>query len=252
MQITYATESTPGRVNEDFALGGPNWAVILDGATAPPGVESGCIHDVPWLVHQLAAAIGQRLIKTAVGLTEILAEAIEETRAAHIVSCDLENPDSPSSTVSIVRVTDGALEYLTLGDSPIIVRNADQTITPIIDDRTAHLPGGRPYTAELVRSMRNKHGGFWVASTNPSAAHNSISGKLKLSSSAEIGLFTDGVTRLVEYYGLDWPAVFTLLSSDGPIHLISLVRAAELDKPLPYGKKHDDATAVHIRICYGT
>ena len=54
MRITYATEAAPGRVNEDTAVCGDGWAVVLDGATAPEGVDSGCVHDVRWLVRHLA------------------------------------------------------------------------------------------------------------------------------------------------------------------------------------------------------
>ena len=62
MRITYATESTPGHVNEDCAVCGNEWAVVLDGATAPDGVDSGCIHDVPWLVRHLAAGVTRRIL----------------------------------------------------------------------------------------------------------------------------------------------------------------------------------------------
>lgn len=92
MQITHATRPTPGRVNEDYACMGDGWAVILDGATPPKGVDSGCIHDVPWMVHHLAAAIVSRLIlEDASKLPEILAVAISETCDAHSGSCDLAN-----------------------------------------------------------------------------------------------------------------------------------------------------------------
>jgi Protein phosphatase 2C len=62
VQISHATRSTPGRGNEDYVAAGPDWAMVLDGATAPAGVSSGCIHDVRWLVRTLAAALGRRLI----------------------------------------------------------------------------------------------------------------------------------------------------------------------------------------------
>jgi hypothetical protein len=249
MRITYATESTPGRVNEDYAVCGNEWAAILDGATAPAGVDSGCIHDVPWLVRQLAAAVTRRILVSAAALPDLLAASIEEARKAHEETCDLKNPDSPSSTISIVRVRDDVFDYLTLGDSPIVVRTADRALVPVIDDRTAHLPGGRPYTIELVRSLRNKPGGFWVASTAPEAAYDAVTGTMPFEADTEIGLFTDGVTRLVDFYGFDWERLFSVLETSGPVRLISLVRSLELDKPLRYGKKHDDATAVMMTSC---
>jgi hypothetical protein len=249
MRITYASESAPGHVNEDYAVCGNEWAVVLDGATAFPGVDSGCIHDVPWLVQHLAAAVTRRLLLDSTSLPDLLAEAIEEIRNAHGPACDVDNPDSPSSTISIVRVRDNTAEYLTLADSPIVVRNQDQALTPVVDDRLAHLPGGRPYSRELVRSLRNQPGGFWVASTSTEAAYHAVIGSVPFGPGTEIGIFTDGVSRLVEFYGYEWEHVFSIMETGGPGTLIELVRAAEREKPLPGSKQHDDATAALIAGC---
>jgi hypothetical protein len=249
MRITYATESAPDRVNEDYAICGNEWAVVLDGATAPAGVDSGCIHDVPWLVRHLAAAVTRRLLLDSASLPDLLAASIEETRDAHAATCDLGNPDSPSSTISIVRVRNGTIDYLTLGDSPIVIRGADQALVPVADDSLAHLPGGRPYSLELVRSLRNKPGGFWVASTDPEAAHRAVAGSMPFEAGTEIGIFTDGVSRLVESYGYEWEHVFSILETSGPGGVIELVRGAEREKPLRGGKQHDDATAVLMAGC---
>ncbi len=240
---------TAARANEDYAAAGPDWAVVLDGATHFAGVDTGCIHDVPWLVSNLAAALAEQLILGAANLPEILFSAIEITCSAHAGTCDLANPDSPSSTVAMVRSAGTAIEYLVLGDSPVILRTTDG-ITPVLDDRLDHLqPGGRPYTRDLVRSKRNASGGFWVASTNPDAAHEAITGIAD--DVTHVALLTDGVTRLVEYYGYSWTDIFELLSKDGPSGLIQRVREAEQASPPPahgYGKQHDDATAVYIQV----
>jgi Protein phosphatase 2C len=246
MQITYATEGAPGHASEDYVACGTNWAVVLDGATAPPGVDSGCVHDVGWLVRRLARALSGRLVLGFGGwsLEDLLALSIKDVRDLHAETCDLENPDSPSSTVSIVRVRGDVLDYLTLGDSPLVIRAPGGALRPVFDDRTAHLPGGRPYTIELVRSLRNKPDGFWVASTDPEAAFRAITGSAPWGAGTEVGIFTDGVTRLVEFFGYDWERVFSALEATGPAGLIALVRAAEQASPLAHGKQHDDATAV--------
>jgi hypothetical protein len=240
---------TKTRPNEDYAVTGPDWAVVLDGATHFDGVDTGCVHDVPWLVGHLAAALVEHLILVPASLPEILASAIEATCSAHASTCDLANPDSPSSTVALVRSTGTAIEYLVLGDSPVILRTGDG-ITPVLDDRADHLqPGGRPYTRELVRSKRNAPGGFWVASTDPQAAYEAISGTAD--GVTHVTLLTDGLTRLVEHYGYSWMEIFELLGENGPSGLIRRVREAERNSPPPtygYGKQHDDATGVYIQV----
>jgi len=235
--------------NEDYAAAGPDWAIVLDGATHSDGVDTGCIHDVSWLVSHLAAALTAQLTLNRVSLTEALAAAIEGTCAAHADTCDLANPDSPSSTVAMVRVGKTGLEYLVLGDSAVIVKTPDR-VRLVTDDRADYLqPGGRPYTRALVRSKRNTPGGFWVASTKPRAAYEARSGIA--SGATHVALLTDGVTRLVAHYGYDWPQIFAVLDRDGPAALIDRVRDAERKSPPPthrYGKRQDDATAVHIRL----
>ena len=252
MQVTHLSAGAPGRPNEDYVCTGDGWAAVLDGATAPVGVDGGCRHGVVWLVRHLAAGLARRLVLgDEEPLPGILAAAIRETASAHRDTCDLTNPDSPSSTVSLVRVRADVVEYLTLGDSPIVLWRRDGTWTRIADDRLAALPGGRPYSLELVRALRNRSGGFWVASTDPGAAYEAVGGTAPIAEVAEVGVFTDGVSRLVDWYGFTWPGVFAVLRTEGAAGLVDRVRAAEQERPIPSGKKHDDATVVHARLRVG-
>jgi serine/threonine protein phosphatase PrpC len=241
MQTVFATAQGDGLANEDYAVCGLDWAVILDGATAPKGVDSGCVHDVPWLVRHLAAGIVAGLTLGGDPLPDILAEAIRRTCKAHEGSCDLSNPDSPSSTCAMIRLRGSALDYLVLGDSPVILRRGSE-ILPVHDDRTDHLPGGRPYSLELVREKRNAPGGFWIASTSVKAAYEALSGSVE--GVTEAALLTDGVTRLRDWYGATWQDMLTVLSQHGPAALIRRVREKECERGVPLGKRHDDATAI--------
>jgi hypothetical protein len=246
MQVTYATRAGDGQGNEDYLTAGPDWAVILDGATAPAGIDSGCVHNVRWLVRQLAAALTARMPVTAAPLADLLAEAISDVRQTHGGACDLGNPDSPSSTVAMCRVTGTVLEYLSLADSAILHARPDRATEVFVDDRTSHLPGGRPYPYELIRSLRNQPGGFWVASTNPKAAYEAVQGACELAGDSSVLLLTDGITRLVELYGQTWDSLAARAAAHGPGALITAVRQHEDDQPPRHGKQHDDATAIHM------
>lgn len=246
MQINHASERGDGSSNEDYVLCGADWAIVLDGATAFQGVESGCIHDVTWLVRRLAAALAVRMLRNTAPLDEILAAAIQEVSSLHVETCDLANPDSPSTTVAMARISGAILDYLVLADSPIVLWHPQRGIRVFEDARIANLPGGRPYTYDLVRSCRNRPGGFWVASTRPEAAYQAVRGSIELEPGSEVALFTDGATRLVDFYGHTWDSLFTLLRQVRPAGLIASVRKREArDKP-PHGKRHDDATVVHM------
>jgi len=58
VQISQVSCARPGGVSEDCARTGTDRA----GATPVAGASTGCVHDVPWLVRQLAAAVSTRLL----------------------------------------------------------------------------------------------------------------------------------------------------------------------------------------------
>jgi hypothetical protein len=249
MQVVHATQASPGQVNEDFVVTGPTWAVVLDGATPHPDVETGCIHSVTWLVRHLGVALARLLTTSATQpLDDALAHAITATCRLHEHTCDLSNPDSPSTTVVMARQRGDELDYLTLADSPFVVDD-DGRVRAITDNRTAHLPD---YSPAGVRSARNSPAGFYVASTMPDAAHHAIRGTLPAESIRRAALLTDGAARLVErFHQLCWSDLLDLLSRRGPDELIRCTREAEraeapAQRATRRGKRHDDATAVLI------
>jgi hypothetical protein len=247
MRISHATQPAPASPrNEDLVVTGPDFAVVLDGATPMPGVDTGCVHTVPWLTRRLGSALARLLLTRSDGLADTLRIAIESVVAEHADTCDLANPDSPSSTVTMLRERHDAVDYLVLADSPIVFGRRDGSIDVIHDDRLERLPG---WTVEIVRDQRNTPGGFWVASTDPAAADEALTGSIDRERLDRAGLFTDGATRLVERHGLRWVDVMNLLDEDGPAAVIERVRHADERAAGHYpGKVHDDATAVSCRL----
>nr|WP_067812257.1 protein phosphatase 2C domain-containing protein [Actinomadura kijaniata] len=245
MRVSFGSEATPGRVNEDFVVAGPRWAVVLDGATAPPGIDSGCAHDPGWLVRRLGGFLGGRLaVEGGEPLADLLAEGIKAVGEMH-PACDLGNPDSPSATVAMVRVLDGLVEWLVLADSPVVVD--DGGLVVVRDDRVDRLPS---YTLEAVRAARNNEGGFWVAGTRPEAAYEALTGALPVERVRRVGVFSDGAARLVERFGLlGWDGLLDLLDRGGPGEVIRRTREVErATDPGGRGKRFDDATAVLLRF----
>ncbi|MCW2903938.1 MAG: hypothetical protein JWO67_6203 [Streptosporangiaceae bacterium] len=249
MQISYATQAAPGERNEDYVVAGPSWALVLDGATAAPEVDSGCVHSVSWLVRNLAGALAAGLAgEPDRELPALLAEAIKSTRAAHAGRCDLTNPDSPSATVTMLRRREDEIDWLVLADSPLVLDVGGQ-VRAVVDDRVARLPS---YTTEAVRAARNDPAGFWVAGARPEAAYEALTGAVPAAGVRRAALFTDGASRLAERFGrTDWTGLLDQLAAAGPVELIRRTRAAEradieAGRVHARGKPHDDATAVLV------
>lgn len=242
MDVSFATAAAPGRPNEDRVIAADDFVIVLDGVTSPPHVPTGCVHDPVWLVRTLGATLAAALTRhPAHPLTDLLAHAIGELRAAHSDTCDLSHPESPSSTVAIVRERGDEVDYLVLCDSTVVLAGPGG-IRAITDGRTSGLRGR---TRASVAALRNAPGGFWVASTEPAAAAEALTGSVPRSALDAVLVCTDGATRLVELFGRDWSEALTLA---GQGRLLEAVRAAELAHPPAGVKPHDDATVALCRF----
>lgn len=258
--------ATPGRENEDFAAVTSNAAVVIDGAGTPAGSESGCMHGVAWYSNMLGASFIRQLANEDELITACLSDAIRQVASRHASTCDLDHPGSPSATVTAIRGRGDTIEYLVLADSPLIL---DLPAGPkvICDDREAKIgarfrqgldatPNGSPQHAralrkyvELMRGHRNRDNGFWVASADPSATNQAITGAVARHQLRGAALLSDGASRVVDRFHLmEWPQAMEALKTHGPSEIIRLVREAENSDPQgarwPRGKKSDDATII--------
>ncbi|MEV5144494.1 integrase [Streptomyces sp. NPDC052727] len=258
----------PSRENEDFAAAAFGAAVVLDGAGVA-GAETGCVHGVAWFSSTLGGVLLSGIAAhPARPLADCLADSIRVVRSLHEDTCDLAYRASPTSTVVAVRARAGTLEYLVLGDSTLLLAEADGSTVAVTDQRLDDvgkrlrgpvdgLPTGSPeHSAALAEyrdaltGLRNRPGGFWIAGPDPHAAEHALTGSVPLDSLASVTLLSDGATRLVDSFELaDWKETLAVLNSSGPDGLICLVREAEAGDPQgrrwPRGKVQDDATVLH-------
>ncbi|WP_304452640.1 protein phosphatase 2C domain-containing protein [Nocardiopsis sp. YSL2] len=267
MPFLLATEpGHPDRDNEDFAAVTADGVVLLDGVSAPPGVDTGCGHGVAWYTRRL----GGLLLAGLAGdrpLGDVLAEAITAVSALHGPDCDLGGQETPSATVVLVRFVGDRLDHLVLSDSVLLAEDTDGAVTAItdtrLDDLRRKLASAPPATAEgapgrtaglgergrTIRAHRNVPGGFWTAGADPRAAAEALTGTLPLHELAGFAAMTDGATRGVEVFGAQtWHDCYVLAARNGPAALIGRVRALERDdagqRRYTPGKLHDDATVV--------
>jgi hypothetical protein len=270
VRIQLATEAgSAASVNEDFAAATAIAAVLLDGATTPPGYETGCVHGVAWFARTLGALLLAAADDPASGsLADCLRGSISQVRTLHGGACDLTRPGTPTATVVAIRVRGANLEYLVLADSSVVLTTiagdteviADHRLDEaLLDSRAAlaRIPAGAPDRpaafrehVATVQRLRNAAGGFWVASPDPAVAQQALTGSRPLAALRSALLVSDGVTRLAEEYRLaTFAELVRTASLDGPASLIRWVRAAEASDPdgarWRRGKISDDATAVY-------
>lgn len=269
MLVQFATR--PGRddrPNEDFSGAFPDSAVLLDGSGGPSELPSGCSHGTPWYVRQL----GARLLATMETdhdhkLADILADCITEVADLHKDVCDLDALGAPASMVVMVRAAGDEFEYLVLGDATLVVETKDgiQVVSDHRIDAVAAaeklamttLPVGTPEHQEarirfvrLQQSLRNCADGYWIASTDPGAAYEALTGSIPAEDIRRAALMSDGVTRFVEFDLGTWHELLAILDTHGPTAVFSRVRAAEAADPdgvrWPRAKKTDDVAVVHF------
>ncbi|MGC1214907.1 MAG: hypothetical protein WA890_27060, partial [Micromonospora sp.] len=149
MRVTMTSAAArTGHANEDFTGAVPTAAVLIDGAGGISGLESICRHGVAWY----ASRLGGRLLSLLSlvrdrSLSDLLAEAIEQVTDDHRDTCDVANPISPSATVAILRLSDGLIEHLVLGDSVLLLDRADGAPLVVSDPREVII--SRSYQSKL-------------------------------------------------------------------------------------------------------
>ncbi|MEV6371888.1 hypothetical protein [Micromonospora musae] len=245
-----------GRRNEDFTGAVPTAAVLVDGAGIP-GAEAICRHGVAWYADRLGGnLLGLLTLVRDRSLPELLATAIEQVTEAHRDSCEVADPISPSAAVAVLRVSDGFVEHLVLGDAVLVLDRMRGAPLVVADPRevvisrsyqsaieaTAEGSDERHRLLRELRANRNRPGGFWVAKDDPRAADEAITGSCPAAELTGAVLLSNGASRIVDRFRLaDWPEVLAVLASAGPAEIIRRVRRAEAR----HSVAADDATITY-------
>ncbi len=267
--------------NEDLAevVGSSAW--VLDGASVRDPSPSCCTLGARWYVQRLSAALAATLNPSSPDLSAALAAAISQVAAEHDAACS-ETPcaSAPSAAVAIVRRLGDVLDYLVLGDASVLL-GFGGTVECLSDKRLGlvapelrghirnHLATGGGYEDpeyarlldELVaaeRAVRNTEGGYWIASLDPGAAGQSLTGSLPIGPDhghlKTAALLSDGVSRSVTHLHLyrTWGDLLDALLHAGPQACIDAIRRVERADPhgrrFPRTAPSDDASAIALRL----
>lgn len=264
--IAIATDSAPGRPNQDFVIVTDSIAVVIDGAGIPFG---GCTHGVTWYAQQLGARTMAALVGSPEkSLRDGLEEGIAAVVAQHADTCDLSDPGTPCAAVGILRIGNEAVDTLALSDVSVVVETADgpqitcdlgiEDLSGTEPDAVAGMKFNTPEHDEALRALvanqtatRNREGGWWVAAALPEAARHAVAKSYLRRDVRRAAVMSDGVTRPVDQMKIySWPEYLDLLDKLGPAGLIEHVRSIEVDDPdgerYPRTKRHDDAALATV------
>ena len=272
MEVRLASEPAPDRAaNEDYALCVGDLVAVFDAVTHPAELDNGCAHGSAWYVRRLAARLAEAYSSAPDrDLPALLAMAITAVRHDHGGGCDLTQASTPASTASVLRRGHDRIDYLVLGDSPLVIDLGDDVLV-ITDDRFDQVirrirqaattgPGTasglehKPIAGVTAEKWQytNRPGGYWLAGADPDAAGQAFVGSAPASGPGRVrraALLTDSASAAVDQFAvLNWSGPLDLLTDAGPADLIRTVRLAEragVDRyTRPRHKRHDDATAV--------
>ncbi|GAA1025313.1 MULTISPECIES: hypothetical protein [Amycolatopsis] len=252
----------PARDSDDRVFTTSHAVIQLDGASAfvPVPVPPARYAD------ELGGSLRDRLEREPGSeLPTVLADAIADV--AHRL--ELRPGRSPSSTVTILREHADWIDILVLGDNLVVLPR-----TVLTDDRlsTLDLAPSRRYRQRLAEGSgfddthstilrelqtqqavrRNRPGGYWIAETDPDAAHHAVVHRCPADDVPWAVLATDGAYKPIRHLGLDdWPRLAAM--DEDAIHRI-LARCEDWERhsdpaaqELPRAKRHDDKSLVVLR-----
>lgn len=274
-----------GRANEDRAGARGALAWVIDGATdvvdAPltPGPS-----DAAWLAEALHRALerhadtgradtGQADLAALVfDLATEMAEAFDAVRTR----APAGRGEHPSAAGIIARLSEGMLDYVSLGDCALIVARPGGTVVHhglgaqgAGDAMLAaaisafHKTQAKPSASaarrhiwpqvQAKRAAMNTPGGYGVLSITPPPRTLLFAGRIEVPPESRLMLMTDGLARLVDVFKTHTPdRLLEAAQRDGLADVAARLRAIEADDPecvtYPRAKTSDDATGLLLAI----
>lgn len=206
-EVQVFTQKGEGKAsNEDRAVYGENWMAVFDGATQAEPPADG--KDGGWYAEHLSQNVKRILDdQPDLELAQVVHDAIKQLATDH----PLDPDTAPSSTVAIARWREDSVDMYVLGDSFIVWEDEESTLTFLCDERLRErvalkerkefhdsriLNGAQLETLKNLqraeRAMRNKPGGYWIASNTPTAAFQGLS-KRPSSKLVTVACCSDGI-----------------------------------------------------------
>ena len=251
--------------NEDVCAAAEDYAFVLDGASGLNETNRmGPMSDACWLVSSLKNWLILHIHEDR-SLEEILRDGLRHLADQYGEYSGLE---SPSCTITIIRIRNDELEYYVLGDSLLLIETEDRLYS-FCDEAVEQVEGlmiarmqelsiekmkpfleMRPYVSDLLqkhRLMKNTPEGYWICDLSGVGLSHAMTGSLPLEEVRRCALMSDGMMQLKEFRNLDNEGFLDLLYRRKSRCFPLLMEFQEQDircRVLPRLKKRDDTTLV--------
>lgn len=259
--------------NEDVWAAGPNYWLVLDGAS---GLKENrlpmAMPDAAYFVRALKSQLESRLNDEACqsqSLEDVLAQSIQ---ALHPDFDWIKKEDLPSCTVCLLRRNKNDFEYLILGDSPLYlglkgqtlciadpaVGRLDDTVIALMQELASKHSGSflaqrsHPDVRALLlanRMQKNKTDGYAICDPSLDWKGRAIMGKVNAQDVKCAALMSDGFEQLRQFLQLDADAFLRHIQADPASCFEQLWTLQEQDADclqLPRLKKRDDTTLLFL------
>ena len=266
---------TVARVNEDAFGYAEDCAWVLDGSTGLNGkrlVAKSDGSDAQWYAAAFSDFLKSNLPGSNQPLPELFSRGVETVWAEFLrrAGGSVEKADVPCAVGTAVRIRDGFLEYINVGDCVLLVRFQDGSVAELLDEtlcrldessinlglqiaREENIPLSQCRQKLLpqlrrVRMLMNTPEGYISLADNERSVLSAKSGRFPLAQIRDICMVSDG---FYEYYHMfrlaDGPEGFMdAAASEEPQKLFDrLLEAQKADadyRKHPRFKLSDDAT----------
>lgn len=223
MKINYFTKPAK-KINEDAIFACENFAFVLDGATGllkenifP--IES----DASWFTSEFKEFLANNLGCLEKTIFQIVSEGIEVVNKKYNSFEGANNVKSrPSSGLALFRINGENIEYFTLGDCSLIIRNDKNEINHLIlndlprldkiniekmaqiaKEKNINVIDAREFiNDDLVKTRlsQNTDNGYWILSDDKNAVNHGLYGTVPISEVKQIVGLSDGFSQIYDTF----------------------------------------------------
>ncbi len=200
---------------------------VIDGASGLSGINvTDGLSDPAWFAQRVNALLAEKIHDPSLTIQQMLTQICNICLNEYLGFTEIHKletpPDSPSASLSLLRVCGQSLEYYGLGDCVSVIEYKDNTSRVLHDDTISrfdnnvikemvriHQESGisvleaRTRCNDLLienRKKRNQPDGYWTLDIEGRGLAHATYEKLEYNQISSLSVFSDGFAQLVDVF----------------------------------------------------